>query len=591
MTTSSSRATGVAIPVPAALLVATVLLGTLALLPTPADAQAAPGWVPFNDATIHPGVQTVTGGGQCTANFVFTDSAGAVYLGQAAHCASDDGSDETDGCAATTQGVGVEVEIDGATRPGVLVYSSWDTMQAVGETDPNACRYNDLALVRIDPVDVPLVNPSIPYWGGPHGIVASTASGDTVHTYGNSGLRPGLNAKTGSSQGQSGEGWTHTVRTLLNPGIPGDSGSAFIDGQGRAFGVLSTLEVLPNIGANGVSDLSRMLAYLETHTDLDIALADGTLLFDADGATVDTATGQPPTPADGVQRLSGDSRVETAVAASRDAFGVLGAGAVVLGRADVAADALAGTPLAADRNAPVLLTGGDSLHPATDEEIQRILAPGGTVYLLGGTAAIGDGVAGSLTADGYQVVRLAGDSRIETALAVADAVTDDPATVMLADGIGFADALVAGPAADAADGVVVLTDGSRTHPAVDAYLAANADAEVVTVGATATTAYPGRRAVGGQEPVETAVAVATEWFPTASVVGVARVDVFADALAGGAHIAQRGGPVLLSTSSSLSTPTGDYLRGVAGTVEDAVLYGGTAALSTTVADQVRDAIS
>ena len=78
---------------------------------------------------------------------------------------------------------------------------------------------------------------------------------------------------------------------------------------------------------------------------------------------------------------------------------------------------------------------------------------------------------------------------------------------------------------------------------------------------------------------------------TASVVGVARVDVFADALAGGAHIAQRGGPVLLSTSSSLSTPTGDYLRGVAGTVEDAVLYGGTAALSTTVADQVRDAIS
>ena len=565
----------------AALLVAIVLLGTISLLPGPARAQAAPSWVPFADATIHPGVQTVTGGGQCTANFVFTADAGAVYLGQAAHCASDDGSDETDGCAATTQGIGVEVEIDGATRPGVLAYSSWDTMQAVGETDPNACRFNDLALVRIDPVDVPLVNPSIPHWGGPHGIVASTAPGDTVHTYGNSGLRPGLNAKTGTSQGQSGEGWTHTVRTLLNPGIPGDSGSAFIDGQGRAFGVLSTLEVLPNIGANGVSDLSRMLAYLETHTDLDIALADGTLLFDADGATVDAATDQSPTPADGVQRLSGDSRVETAVAASRDAFGVLGAGAVVLGRADVAADALAGTPLAADRNAPVLLTGGDSLHPAADEEIQRILAPGGTVYLLGGTAAISDGVASSLTADGYQVVRLAGDSRI----------TDDPATVMLADGIGFADALVAGPAADAADGVVVLTDGSRTHPAVDAYLAANADAEVVTVGATATTAYPGRRAVGGQDPVDTAVAVANEWFPTASVVGVARVDVFADALAGGAHIAQRGGPVLLSTSSSLSTPTGDHLRGVADIVEDAVLYGGTAALSTTVADQVRDAIS
>ncbi|WP_108668447.1 cell wall-binding repeat-containing protein [Euzebya rosea] len=589
MTTTSSfprRSRGAA-----ALLAAIVLLGTISLLPGPARAQAAPGWVPFADATIHPGVQTVTGGGQCTANFVFTDDAGAVYLGQAAHCASDDGSDETDGCAATTQGIGVEVQIDGATRPGVLAYSSWDTMQAVGETDPNACRFNDLALVRIDPVDVPLVNPSIPHWGGPHGIVASTAPGDTVHTYGNSGLRPGLNAKTGTSQGQSGEGWTHTVRTVLNPGIPGDSGSAFIDAQGRAFGVLSTLEVLPNIGANGVSDLSRMLAYLEAHTDLDVTLADGTLIFDADGASIDTAAGQPPAPDDRVQRLSGDSRVETAVAASRDAFGMLGAGAVVLGRADVAADALAGTALAADRTAPVLLTGGDSLHPATEAEIQRVLPPGGTVYLLGGTAAIGEAVASSLTADGYQVVRLAGESRIETAIAVADAVTDAPDTVLLADGAGFTDALVAGPAADAAGGVVVLTDGTRSHPAVDAYLAEHGDAEVVTVGATATTAYPGRRAVGGQDPVQTAVAVAAEWFPTATVVGIARVDVFADALAGGAHIAQRGGPVLLSSSSSLSTATGDYLRGVADTVDDAVLYGGTAALSATVADQVRDAIS
>ena len=36
-------------------------------------------------APVHPGVQTITNGGQCTSNFVFY-SATAVYIGQAAPC-------------------------------------------------------------------------------------------------------------------------------------------------------------------------------------------------------------------------------------------------------------------------------------------------------------------------------------------------------------------------------------------------------------------------------------------------------------------------------------------------------------------------
>ena len=51
----------------------------------------------------------------------------------------------------------------------------------------------------------------------------------------------------------------------MTPGIPGDSGSAFIDGQGRAFGVLSTLAGRPAAGSNGVGDLSRELAYMHSH--------------------------------------------------------------------------------------------------------------------------------------------------------------------------------------------------------------------------------------------------------------------------------------------------------------------------------------
>jgi hypothetical protein len=80
------------------------------------------------------------------------------------------------------------------------------------------------------------------------------------------------------SLGQTGGGWSHEVYTAT-PGIPGDSGSAFIDRQGRAFGVLSTVQLAPKPAANGVGDLSRELAYLSSHGGPAITLANGTETF------------------------------------------------------------------------------------------------------------------------------------------------------------------------------------------------------------------------------------------------------------------------------------------------------------------------
>ncbi|CAN5168992.1 hypothetical protein BH23ACT9_BH23ACT9_26580 [soil metagenome] len=595
----------------------TALAAVLALLvtvapATPAQAQqpatGARDWVPFDQATVHPGVRTVTDGSQCTANFVFTDAAGEVYLGQAAHCAgTGESSTDTDGCQAMSAPLGTAVQISGASQPGRLVYSSWLTMQAIDETDPNACRFNDLALIRIDPADHRAVNPSLPFYGGPQGIAATTSPGEKVYTFGNSSLRPGGgSAKSGTARGQAGEGWTHNVFTP-NLGIPGDAGSAFIDGQGRAFGVLSTLEVFPNIGNNGVSDLSLMLAYLDARDDLSVTLAPGTLLFDANGATVDTAGGEAGEAGEDeagedeageddamTRRLTGpdgSSRIETAVAVSQDDFAPGAAAAVVLARSDVAADALAGTPLAAARRAPLLLTQGDNLHPATAAEIRRVLPDGGTVLLLGGPGALGPAVESAL-AD-YDVQRLAGATRIETAIAIAEATTGSPAQVLLADGSGdaFADALVSGPAAASVGGVVVLTDGGRAHPAVDAYLSGRTGAQIVTVGSAATAAYPGRTAIVGDTAQRTSVLVAQAYADGARTVSLARVDVFADALSGGAHAARAGAPLLLTDTASLTPVVRDHLTARAATIDVAVLYGGTAAISDATADQVREAIA
>jgi hypothetical protein len=165
-----------------------------------------------------------------------------------------------------------------------MVYNSWLTMQALGETDPDICQYNDFALLRLDPADAADVNPSIPHWGGPNGLNTSgTRLFQRVYSYGNSELRLGLtllSPKKGISLGDDGGGWTHLVSTLT-PGIPGDSGSAFLDSGGRALGVLSTLNVgIPTGVNNGVSDLARMLDYMRANSPFSgVELALGTVPF------------------------------------------------------------------------------------------------------------------------------------------------------------------------------------------------------------------------------------------------------------------------------------------------------------------------
>jgi hypothetical protein len=250
---------------------------TVAVLITAAPASA---WAPASTATIHPGVQTFTDGGQCTANFVYT-SGSDVFLGQAAHCSGTDGNTATDGCTSGSLPLGTPVEVTGASKPGTLVYNSWLEMQANGEKDADTCAFNDLALIKIDPADVGKVNPSVPFWGGPTGLATSTALGDEVVSYGNSELRAGieqLSPKEGKSLGTTGGGWSHQVYTVT-PGIPGDSGSGFMDASGRAFGILSTVELAPEPASNGVGDLSRELAYENAHGPFAASLAHGTEPF------------------------------------------------------------------------------------------------------------------------------------------------------------------------------------------------------------------------------------------------------------------------------------------------------------------------
>lgn len=258
-----------------------VLVAALALVTAALAPSAASAWAPAGSAPVHPGVQTYTEGGQCTSNFVFQDGSG-VYLGQAAHCSGTGGQTETDGCTSGSLPLGTKVEVKGASKPGTMVYNSWLAMQARGETDPDACAYNDFALVRLDPADEAKINPSVPGFGGPTGVGAAGGLGATVYSYGNSSLRGGitkLSPKQGTVIQHEGNGWSHVVATLT-PGIPGDSGSGFLNGSGAAIGVLSTLQIAPLPATNGVGDLAKELAYMRANSSFSgVQLVHGTEPF------------------------------------------------------------------------------------------------------------------------------------------------------------------------------------------------------------------------------------------------------------------------------------------------------------------------
>jgi hypothetical protein len=256
-----------------------VAVAVLAALATTTPAVAGPA-----SAAITPGVRMLSPVGDgavstCTAAFVFRGG-DTTYLGYAAHCAGSGESMGLSGCEEPALPLGTEVVIegnDGSRATGRLAYTSWGTMQERGETDAARCYANDFALVALDPADVERVDPSVPVFGGPTALdTDGTRRGEPVYSY--QPRAGGTTAKQGRSLGVSADGYSHRVETVP-PGHPGDSGSGYVDAQGEAFGVLSTL-FLDGSRTNGVTDLAQALAYANAYGGIGrVALVPGTEPF------------------------------------------------------------------------------------------------------------------------------------------------------------------------------------------------------------------------------------------------------------------------------------------------------------------------
>lgn len=224
-------------------------------------------------------------------------------------------------------------------------------------------------------------------------------------------------------------------------------------------------------------------------------------------------------------------KVAVAVSQSRYPNGADGGDAArhaVLSRDDAYPDSLAASALTKD--GPLLLTGSGALTLITAEELDRVLGPGGQVFLLGGVAAIGQSVEDQLRSDGYDVVRLAGPSRIETAVRVADEVralygntgqaalaraygTPDDSTA------GWADAVTGGGWAALTGTPILVTPQDHLALPIDAWLASDDPAGTVLLGGSAALseeveqAVPAPRRVAGGARPETAARIAIDLWP------------------------------------------------------------------------------
>jgi hypothetical protein len=323
-----------------------------------------------------------------------------------------------------------------------------------------------------------------------------------------------------------------------------------------------------------------------------------------------------------VVREWGSNALNTAVAVSQRNYQAVGeansatdkrvvAHCVVLSRSDQFYDALTGSAFARSEECPLLLVPHTGMTSDVMAEIQRVLAIGNTVYVLGGYAALPQSVDEALDTAGYPVVRFAGSNMYDTAVKIDQQMAgSQPFIVMVATGSSYYDALAAAPQVANFHSALVLSTGGVSNASLSSaslnYLnsikplsPSAGGAELLAVGGPAQAAVQKALAAGqlpawsaapsyaveslvGANAEETALDLAYnfQYGPPRGVghVGVATVKDWHDALAGGATV----NALLLTPPDQLYPGDAAFLSSDSPFVHEVDVFGGTAALSAAI---------
>lgn len=292
------------------------------------------------------------------------------------------------------------------------------------------------------------------------------------------------------------------------------------------------------------------------------------------------------------KRVSGASRYHTAVDISKHGWEDNSAKTVVISTGDSFPDALAGASLANILDAPILLT-GSNLHDVTKQEIERLGAE--KAIVLGGNAAVSNNVVKELKGLGLDVERISGSGRYETAVQVAEELSDvtgTPNTAVIAYGLDFPDALSIAPYAAKNGFPILLTEKDKLSKATKEYLNENKNIKnIIIVGGTGVISKNVEKElkgfnverIAGQHRFDTAAKIANK-FGSPSKAYIANGSSFADALTGAVLAAKEGTPLLLVETDKLpsATQTAIFKNGI----QDFTFLGGNAVISEKLKNQI-----
>ncbi len=261
-----------------------------------------------------------------------------------------------------------------------------------------------------------------------------------------------------------------------------------------------------------------------------------------------------------VQRISGSSRTDTALAAAAmllEESGRQSFQTIILASGTDFADALSGSYLAARKSAPILLhTKWGASH--NEAFIRKYLQSGGTVYILGGTAAIPRGVETALTEAGLTVKRLSGNDRFETNLAVLrEAGVDKGQELLVCTGHNFADCLSA-----SATGLPILLVNTKRNVLSSTqkqFLGTLSNSPITIIGGTGAVSDHLMKSLqssgtvtrlSGSNRYATSALIAARYFKNPDTVYTASGTNFPDGLCGGPLACYNRSPILLTAEGS-----------------------------------------
>lgn len=296
------------------------------------------------------------------------------------------------------------------------------------------------------------------------------------------------------------------------------------------------------------------------------------------------------------ERIAGKDRIETSIKLAKKLY-PNGAKTIFIVNKEKFADSLATTALAKEMKAPILYTDKDS----TPEQIVTVLKDLGAKKLvfIGGEGAISSSQIKELENKGYDVDRMGGVNRYETASILAEQLlkmkNNKPKEVILASAENYADALSIS-AYCAKKSILILLVGKDNiskenerifkklgNPTIHIVGGENSISKKLESYIEKLTKSKVNR-LAGKDRYETSNIISEKFAPNAKTAVVASGERFEDALLSGLVAANDDSTLILCKKDGLTVKTEQYIKN--SKIEDIKIIGGENTISNKVVEEL-----